>query len=124
MAPDELDAHRMGVEALLEGGAAGMNGFTVQLDETEQKVLNATWPVSKHFIEMMAKIVIKMLLVFASQGEDKVAPYLDRIRSGESTEAVVRDMFQELGLFASLSSLDKGVPAEDEIRRALGWPQK
>lgn len=26
MAPDELDAHRMGVEALLEGGAAGMGG--------------------------------------------------------------------------------------------------
>ncbi len=69
MAPDELDAHRMGVESLLEGGAAGMtiekmdvvqapHGFTVQLDETDQKVLNATWPLFKYFCEMMTKIVI------------------------------------------------------------------
>jgi hypothetical protein len=99
-------------------------GFAVQLDEADKKILDATWPVAKNFIEMMIKVVSRILMAFISQGEEKILPYLSRMENGESTEAVVQDMCRDFGL--SASSIAEHLPpalAKEELYRALGWPQ-
>lgn len=98
-------------------------GFVVQLDENDKKILDATWPLSKNFIEMMVKVVSRTLMVF-TQGEEKIAPYLLRIEGGESIEAVVQDLLKEFGL--SASSIAQVMPSplsKGELYQALGWSQ-
>lgn len=100
------------------------DGFRVQLDENDQKILGATWPITKNFIGMMIKVVARILMVFISQGEEKIAPYLARIEAGESTEVVVQDICREFGLSASSISLEGIAPlSQDELYRALGWSE-
>lgn len=107
----------MRIEARLEDGE-----LRVSLDEATYMILERALPISKPYVEIMVGVVREVILILVAQGEERVMPYIERVRAGEDSTAVGEEMLRDFGIIPKevfgmeLPPLDL-----DTMREALGW---
>lgn len=97
------------------------NRLVIELSEGEAKVFEKTLPIAIPYTQALIIGLIKMLIIFITQGEEVVPPYLERIKLGESPWEVSAEMLSKFNITIDTLLSEVEMPPDDEIRKALGW---